>query len=93
MAGLADGGVSLAVSDTGIGIAKQDMAKAIETYGRIERDSSQRVEGTGLGLPLAKALAELHGGELVIESRAGKGTTVEVRLPANCVAPAKRTNS
>jgi len=92
VAGLADGGVSLAVSDTGIGIAKQDMAKAIETYGRIERDSSQRVEGTGLGLPLAKALAELHGGELVIESRAGKGTTVEVRLPASCVAPAKRTN-
>ncbi len=93
VAAMPDGGVSFAVSDTGIGIAKQDMAKAIETYGRIERDDSQRVEGTGLGLPLAKALAELHGGELVIESRAGKGTTVEVRLPASCIAPAKKTNS
>ncbi|MDH3229645.1 MAG: ATP-binding protein [Alphaproteobacteria bacterium] len=89
VAAIPEGGVSLAVSDTGIGIAKQDMAKAIETYGRIERDASQRVEGTGLGLPLAKALAELHGGDLVIESRAGEGTTVEVRLPASCVAPAK----
>ncbi len=92
VAPIPDGGVSLAVSDTGIGIAKQDMAKAIESYGRIEGDGDQRVEGTGLGLPLAKALAELHGGELVIESSAGKGTTVEVRLPAGCVAPAKRTN-
>jgi PAS domain S-box-containing protein len=90
---IAGGGVSLAVSDTGIGIAQQDMAKAIETYGRIERDASQRVEGTGLGLPLAKALAELHGGDLVIDSRAGKGTTVEVRLPAGCIAPAKDTGS
>jgi len=89
VAATAGGGVSLAVTDTGIGIAQQDMAKAIETYGRIERDASHRVEGTGLGLPLAKALAELHGGELVIDSRAGKGTTVEVRLPASCVAPAR----
>ncbi len=93
VAAIPEGGVSLAVSDTGIGIAQQDMAKAIETYGRIESDANHRVEGTGLGLPLAKALAELHGGELVIESRAGEGTTVEVRLPASCIAPAKRTNS
>jgi PAS domain S-box-containing protein len=93
VAAMPDGGVSFAVSDTGIGIAEQDMAKAIETYGRIESDADQRVEGTGLGLPLAKALAELHGGELDIESRAGKGTTVEVRLPDSCIAPAKRTNS
>ncbi|UCH73473.1 MAG: PAS domain-containing protein [Rhodospirillales bacterium] len=93
VAPIPEGGVLFAVSDTGIGIAQQDMAKAIETYGRIERDASQRVEGTGLGLPLAKALAELHGGELVIDSRAGKGTTVEVRLPASCVASAKQRDS
>ncbi len=93
VAAIPEGGVSLAVSDTGIGIAQQDMAKAIETYGRIESGDNHRVEGTGLGLPLAKALAELHGGELVIESRAGKGTTVEVRLPPSCIAPAKRTTS
>ncbi len=93
VAAIPEGGVSFAVSDTGIGIAQQDMAKAIETYGRIESGDNHRVEGTGLGLPLAKALAELHGGELLIESRAGKGTTVEVRLPPSCIAPAKRTNS
>jgi signal transduction histidine kinase len=89
----AEGGVAFAVSDTGIGIAEEDLSKAIETYGQVESTDGVRVEGTGLGLPLAKALAELHGGELKIESSAGKGTTVTVILPPSCVAPAKRTES
>lgn len=88
-----EGGVAFAVSDTGIGIAEKDLSTAIETYGQVEPSDGLRVEGTGLGLPLAKALAELHGGELKIESSAGKGTTVTVILPPSCVAPAKRTNS
>lgn len=92
-ASVPEGGISFSVSDTGIGIAEEDLARAIETYGRIEREAVQRVEGTGLGLPLAKALVELHGGQLHIESAAGKGTTVEVRLPASCVAPAKKTSA
>ena len=86
----ADGGVAFAVSDTGIGIAEKDLSKAVETYGQVEPADGTRVEGTGLGLPLAKALAELHGGELTIESSAGKGTTATVILPPGCVAPAKR---
>jgi PAS domain S-box-containing protein len=88
-----DGGVAFAVSDTGIGIAEKDLSKAIEIYGQVESSDGIRVEGTGLGLPLAKALIELHGGELKIESAAGKGTTVTAILPPGCVAPAKRTES
>ncbi len=88
-----EGGIAFAVSDTGIGIAEKDMSKAIETYGQVEPSDGVRVEGTGLGLPLAKALTELHGGEMKIESTAGKGTTVTVLLPPECVAPAKRTET
>jgi len=88
-----EGGVAFAVSDTGIGIAEKDLSKAIETYGQVEPSDGIRVEGTGLGLPLAKALTELHGGELQIESSAGKGTTVTAILPPSCIAPAKHTNS
>lgn len=89
----AEGGIVFAVSDTGIGIAAEDLSKAIETYGQVEPSDGVRVEGTGLGLPLAKALTELHGGELKIESSAGEGTTVTVILPPGSVAPAKRTES
>jgi PAS domain S-box-containing protein len=88
-----EGGVAFAVSDTGIGIAEKDISKAIESYGQVEPSDGIRVEGTGLGLPLAKALTELHGGELKIESSAGKGTTVTAILPPSCVAPAKRTKA
>ncbi|MCK5621395.1 MAG: PAS domain-containing sensor histidine kinase, partial [Alphaproteobacteria bacterium] len=88
-----EGGIAFAVSDTGIGIAEKDLSKAIETYGQVEPSDGVRVEGTGLGLPLAKALTELHGGELKIESSAGKGTTVMAILPPSCVAPAKRPKS
>ena len=86
-----EGGVAFSVSDTGIGIAKSDIAKVIESYGQVESGPGERYEGTGLGLPLAKALAELHGGELVIESSAGKGTIVTARFPPSSIAPAKRT--
>ena len=86
-----EGGIAFAVSDTGIGIAEKDMSKAIETYGQVEPSDGVRVEGTGLGLPLAKALTELHGGELLIESTAGKGTTVTARFPPSVITPPKRT--
>ncbi|MEE8445856.1 MAG: ATP-binding protein, partial [Alphaproteobacteria bacterium] len=87
-----DGGIAFSVSDTGIGIAETDLLKAIASYGQVEPVLGGRAEGTGLGLPLAKALTELHGGDLVIESSAGKGTTVTVRFPPECIAPAKRVS-
>jgi signal transduction histidine kinase len=76
-----DGGLVLAVADTGIGIAKEDIPKALERFGQVDSKLSRRYEGAGLGLPLAKQLMELHGGTLVLESELNVGTTVSVTFP------------
>jgi signal transduction histidine kinase len=77
-----DSGYVFQVTDTGIGIASRDIAKALSKFGQVQRGSAHRHEGTGLGLPLAKALAEQHGGSLDLQSKVGSGTTVTVRFPA-----------
>jgi PAS domain S-box-containing protein len=76
-----DGGLELAVQDTGIGIAPEDIPAALDMFGQIDRSLSRKYEGAGLGLPLSKSLAELHGGTLHISSEVGVGTRVAVRLP------------
>ena len=81
----ADGAV-IAVEDTGIGMKKEDIAIALELFRQIDGPQNRRFVGTGLGLPLAKALVELHGGRLDIESAPGAGTTVRVRLPSERIA-------
>jgi len=81
-----DGGVHLLVEDTGIGMAKETVAAALEPFRQLDGTLSRRFEGAGLGLYIAKALAELHGGVLTIDSAVGEGTAVTVALPANCVA-------
>jgi hypothetical protein len=73
--------ISIIVRDTGIGIAPQDIATALAPFGQIESALSRKHQGTGLGLPLTKALVELHGGRLGLESRLGVGTTVSVTFP------------
>src|SRR5690606_17855487 len=78
-------GLRIAVIDQGIGIAEDDIPKALEPFTQIDGTLSRSHEGTGLGLPLAKHLAELHGGTLTIESTPGQGTTVNVDLPAACL--------
>jgi PAS domain S-box-containing protein len=83
-----DGGVEIVVADTGIGIAADDLAKAFETFGQVDSRLSRKYEGTGLGLPLVKALVELHGGTLDLESRLNIGTTATIRLPPSIVVPA-----
>ncbi len=70
------------ISDTGIGIAPEDIPKALLRFGQVDADLNRRYEGTGLGLPLTKALVELHGGALDLQSEVGVGTTVTVRFPA-----------
>ncbi|HMA13643.1 MAG: sensor histidine kinase [Bacteroidota bacterium] len=70
-------------SDTGIGIAREDIPLALSVFGQIDNGTKEQAKGTGLGLPLAKALAELHGGTLDLESEPGQGTTVTLRLPAH----------
>ena len=76
------GCVVLRVADTGVGIAPQDISRALEPFGQIRKSSEHAHEGTGLGLSLSNRLVELHGGTLSIDSEVGSGTTVTVRFPA-----------
>jgi len=71
--------LNLMVSDTGIGIAEADIPKALSVFGQVHRSRSH--EGTGLGLPLCKMYAELHGGKLLLTSKLGEGTTVRIIFP------------
>jgi PAS domain S-box-containing protein len=75
-----DGDLEIVVRDTGIGIARQAIAKALEPFGQIENSLTRSHAGTGLGLPLVKALTELHGGTIAITSQLGHGTEVVVTL-------------
>ena len=79
---LAPAGLAIAVADSGIGIAPDDIPKVMERFGMVDSIMSRKHQGTGLGLPLSKQLAELHGGSLVLESTVNIGTTVTVTLPA-----------
>ena len=73
------------VRDTGIGVAEADLPKALEPFGQAGNHSGQSDEGTGLGLPLAKVMVELHGGSPTIDSVPGVGTTVTVVIPSERV--------
>ena len=68
--------------DTGPGMTPSEIATALEPFGQVDAGLARRHEGTGLGLPLARLLAELHGGSLEVASEKGSGTTVTVILPA-----------
>ena len=86
-----DGGITVTVRDTGIGIAPEDLETVLSPFGQVESAFSRKHHGTGLGLPLAKSLAELHGGALTIESRLHEGTAVSIYLPPHrVVAKARR---
>ena len=74
-------GLTVAVSDTGIGMTAEQIPIALARFGQIDSKLSRRHTGTGLGLPLSKHLVELHGGRLEIASEAGVGTTVTLRFP------------
>ncbi|HEX2113063.1 MAG TPA: ATP-binding protein [Alphaproteobacteria bacterium] len=81
--------IAIIVADTGIGMTPEQIPLALESFRQIESAQSRKYQGTGLGLPLAKKLAELHGGTLQIESAPGQGTTVTVRLPASRIREAR----
>jgi len=83
-------GIVLAVEDTGIGMAQDDIPRALEHFGQIDSSLARRYEGAGIGLPLAKQLAELHGGALTVASQVHIGTVVTVTLPnARILEPAE----
>ncbi len=77
-----EAGATIAVADTGIGMSREEIPKAMEAFGQIDSSLNRAHEGTGLGLPLSRRMAEAHGGSLEIESAPGRGTTVTVRFPA-----------
>ncbi len=74
-------GFVVTVSDTGIGMAADDIPRALERFGQIDSGLTRQHEGAGLGLPLSKNLVELHGGRLEIESTPGAGTCVTITFP------------
>ena len=78
------------VVDTGIGMKREDIPVALEPFRQVDSTLARRYEGTGLGLPLARALTELHGGTLTIESEQSRGTTVTVSIPRGVVADTAR---
>jgi PAS domain S-box-containing protein len=85
------GGVIFEVRDTGPGMTSDEIDIALEPFGQVDASHTRQHEGTGLGLPLARRLAELHGGSLHVSSQKGVGTTVSVMLPASRAAAGSAT--
>ena len=73
--------VTVTVTDTGIGMNPDDVKIAFQPFGQVDNRLERRYEGTGLGLPLTKALVELHKGTIAVDSARGKGTCVTVSFP------------
>jgi signal transduction histidine kinase len=76
-------GAVISVTDTGIGMSEADIVKALDPFGQVDGEIARQHQGTGLGLPLVKVMAEVHGGRLEIDSAPGRGTTMRIRLPGD----------
>jgi signal transduction histidine kinase len=85
--------VELSVADTGIGIAGEDISRALERFGQVDSRLSRKYEGVGLGLPLARQFVELHGGMLTLHSTVNIGTTVRITLPTSRILARPRFES
>jgi signal transduction histidine kinase len=83
------GDIALEVEDTGVGMTQAEVKVALEPFGQVDARLAREHGGTGLGLPLARRLMELHGGALQVRSEKGCGTTVTVTLPAFRVCPSR----
>jgi signal transduction histidine kinase len=77
----ATGDLLFRVADTGIGMPADDVPRAFEPFTQLDASHARRFAGSGLGLPLSRALAEAQGGTLTLESTPGAGTTATLRLP------------
>ena len=86
----ADGGYSVTILDSGIGMTDQEIIKALTPFGQIENKITATHNGTGLGLPLAKAMLELHDGHLEISSAPGCGTRIVMNFPASRIRIGRR---
>jgi signal transduction histidine kinase len=79
-------GLSITVQDTGIGIASADLQRVLEPFVQVENSLTRSYQGSGLGLPLAAKMAEMHGGKLSLESEIGRGTAVRLAFPLSRIA-------
>ena len=84
------GGLLMTVADTGIGMSKSEVRVALTPFAQVDNRLARKYEGTGLGLPLTKAMVEMHQGQLQIHSARGQGTTVMLHFPrSRLIFPAK----
>jgi len=81
-----DGGLNIHVEDTGIGMNGEEMRTAFSPYGQVDSKIARTHQGTGLGLPISRSLAELHGGTLSAHSVKGHGTRMTLHLPESRMA-------
>jgi two-component system, cell cycle sensor histidine kinase PleC len=87
---LPDGGIEALVCDTGLGMSENELRLALTPFSQLDAGLARRCDGTGLGLPLAKALVELHGGRIHVSSAKARGTEVAVILPSRTLALLER---
>jgi GAF domain-containing protein/CheY-like chemotaxis protein/anti-sigma regulatory factor (Ser/Thr protein kinase) len=88
----ADGDVLVfAVSDTGIGMTPEQMARLFEEFGQVDASTTRRYGGTGLGLALSRRLCRMMGGDIAVASEPGQGSTFTIRLPAEVTEPTRDT--
>ncbi len=80
--GRARGGVNISIRDSGVGMSDEELRISMTPFGQVDGSHSRWREGTGLGLPIARALIELHGGTVNIESSKSNGTNVLISLPS-----------
>jgi signal transduction histidine kinase len=78
----AHGGLVVIIRDTGCGIPAEYLDRVLEPFGQVEDHLTRQTDGVGLGLPLARAMTGMHGGDLTLTSEVGVGTIVHVSLPA-----------
>jgi signal transduction histidine kinase len=80
-----DGSLAISISDNGIGIAAKDLDSMFDPFVQADSGLNRKFDGTGLGLPLTKAMVEMHGGTIELKSEVDRGTEVVVRFPSHRV--------
>ena len=73
--------MTVRVRDTGVGIPPAELAQLFERFYRVDKDRSRATGGSGLGLAISKQIVEMHGGDILVESEVGVGSTFEIQLP------------